>query len=141
MRGAYPFRYDHLIGQEFNELKAFFRKFHQRFEYRSPRRPFLGHNPSYPDLVFDSLFEGGNLDLAVRVTPTEYDLFMRVDSNTRGHLQWYNFTIRSHKKQALLLNICNFSKGKSLYERGMKPFIHSSRNPGHWHQPDFPITY
>lgn len=41
-----------------------------------------------PPLSFDSFFESGNLDLAVRIGEREYDLFMRADSNTRGHNQW-----------------------------------------------------
>jgi hypothetical protein len=44
-----------------------------------------------PDLVnekelrFDSNFESGNLDMVIRTKPWEYDLYMRVDTNTRGH--------------------------------------------------------
>jgi hypothetical protein len=53
---------------------------------------------------------------------------MRVDSNTRGHLQWYNFKVKNMKKGNIYtFNICNFSKGKSLYTRGMKPFIFSKK--------------
>ena len=33
-------------------------------------------------LEFDAVFESGNLDKVVMVSPTEYDLYMRVDSNT-----------------------------------------------------------
>ena len=36
-------------------------------------------------LSFDSTFESGNLDRVVMVTPKEYDLFMRLDTNSRGH--------------------------------------------------------
>lgn len=36
-------------------------------------------------LEFDAKFESGNLDKVVMVNPGEYDLFMRVDSNTKGH--------------------------------------------------------
>ncbi len=53
---------------------------------------------------------------------------MRVDSNTRGHLQWYNFKVKNMKKNhAYIFNICNFSKPKSLYSRGMKPFAYSKK--------------
>jgi hypothetical protein len=38
------------------------------------------------ELQFDSDFECGNLDKVVKVKPFEYDLYMRVDTNTRGHL-------------------------------------------------------
>lgn len=87
----------------------------------------MGNNPveeGQLDLNFDSLFESGNLDCAVKVAPFEYDLFIQVDTNTKGHLQWYNFKITKAQKGAKYrFNICNFQKSKSLYTRGMKPFI------------------
>ena len=36
-------------------------------------------------LCFDSMFEAGNLDVAIKVDVFEYDLYMRIDANTRGH--------------------------------------------------------
>lgn len=36
-------------------------------------------------LYFDSCFESGNLDRVVMVAPNEYDIYMRPDSNARGH--------------------------------------------------------
>ena len=58
------------------------------------------------------------------VAPQEYDLFIQVDTNTRGHLQWYNFKVsRAHKGTRYKFNICNFQKNKSLYTRGMKPYV------------------
>ena len=53
-------------------------------------RPFLGMNQKFQEehLIFDSRFESGNLDAVVKISDMEYDCFMRVDSNTRGHLQW-----------------------------------------------------
>lgn len=36
-------------------------------------------------LLFDSIFECGNLLQAEVVSPTEYQLYMQVDTNTRGH--------------------------------------------------------
>ena len=50
--------------------------------------PFTGMNPDITDpeeLVFDGRFESGNLDMAVKTKDNEYDLYMRVDANTRGH--------------------------------------------------------
>lgn len=75
-------------------------------------------------IVFNSMFESGNLDIVIRVSEAEYDLFMRVDSNTRGHTSWYNFTLNGVAKgERIRLNICNFSKSRSLYERGMRPYV------------------
>ena len=36
-------------------------------------------------LLIDTIFESGNLLRADRITPTEYRLYMQVDTNTRGH--------------------------------------------------------
>lgn len=45
-------------------------------------------NPKITDrdnvLIFDSNFESGNLDMVCKVSDYEYDLFMRVDTNTKG---------------------------------------------------------
>ena len=37
------------------------------------------------ELIFDSKFESGNLDMAIKLKDFEYDLYMRVDTNTKGH--------------------------------------------------------
>ena len=47
-------------------------------------------------LEFDSNFESGNLDTAIMIKPDEYDLYMRVDANTRGHLQWFYFSVKNN---------------------------------------------
>ena len=38
------------------------------------------------------------LFLLQKVGEYEYDLFMRVDSNTRGHLHWFNFKVKNFEK-------------------------------------------
>ena len=49
---------------------------------------------------------------------------MRVDSNTKGHCSWFYFKVWGLKKgERYTFNICNFTKGRSLYERGMKPYV------------------
>lgn len=51
--------------------------------------PFTGMNPKLEnketEFVFDSMFESGNLDMVIKPKPNTYDLYMRVDTNTRGH--------------------------------------------------------
>lgn len=60
---------------------------------------------------FDGHFESGNLDGVLMVNPYEFDIFMRVDTNTRGHFSWYYFKIQNLKDgQKIRLNICNFVK-------------------------------
>ena len=39
-----------------------------------------------------------------------------MDSNTKGHIQWFYFSVKNGtRKQKLKMNICNLSRGKSLY--------------------------
>ncbi len=53
---------------------------------------------------------------------------MRVDSNTRGHLQWFNFKVKNMQKDKdYVFNICNFQKKKILYTRGLKPYVFSTQ--------------
>jgi len=57
-------------------------------EYKEPERDFSGMCPSVDqeeELIFDSNFESGNLDMVLKPGQFEYDLFMRVDTNTPGH--------------------------------------------------------
>lgn len=74
------------------------------------------------DFYFDSNFESGNLDFVGKVSNNEYDLLMRLDSNSRSHQQWYYFSIdckdikrRSTKGETIKLNILNFTKPNTLY--------------------------
>ena len=50
-------------------------------------------NPDYVDkeLNFNSNFESGNLDKVTLVKENEYDLYMRHDTNSKGHNQWFYF--------------------------------------------------
>jgi hypothetical protein len=47
----------------------------------------------HKELIFDSNFESGNLDTVIKKKDLEYDLFMRVDTNTKGHHQWFYFSV------------------------------------------------
>lgn len=44
---------------------------------------------------FDSDFESGNLDMVVKTRPDCYDLWLRVDTNSRGHMQWFYFVVKN----------------------------------------------
>ncbi len=78
-------------------------------------------------LEFDSDFESGNLDLAATKSPNEYDLFMRTDSNTRGHHQWFFFSVRNKSPGTVRLNVLNFTKDDSLYNQGMRVAVFSEK--------------
>jgi hypothetical protein len=67
------------------------------------------------------------LDFAVRVKPNEYDCFMRSDSNTKGHCNWYFFSVKNHDRiGSIKINVCNMGKIKNLYNKGMKPYVRES---------------
>lgn len=51
-------------------MAAYFRKFHANFKTKSPVRLFKGMNPTIKagdEIIFDSHFESGNLDAAIKV--------------------------------------------------------------------------
>ena len=46
---------------------------------------------------------------------------MRVDSNTRGHHQWFYFKVSNQQRTGTIkFNVVNFTKHKSLYMQGMR---------------------
>jgi hypothetical protein len=62
----------------------------------------------------------------VKVSNSEYDLFLRIDSNTRGHTLWFYFSIENGPiTGSAIFNICNFGRPKALYDQGLKPYIYS----------------
>ena len=74
------------------------------------------------------MFESGNLDRVVMVSEKEYDLYMRPDTNTRSHHQWFYFrTIAGSNIGEVKFNVVNFTKSRSLYEYGMKVCVCSVR--------------
>jgi hypothetical protein len=75
-------------------------------KFKISKRPFLGLTPnikSDPFLrqinqgqkpyLFNSDFESGNLDMVVQTNSRDFSLYMRVDTNTRGHHQWFYFSV------------------------------------------------
>eukprot|EP00826_Nyctotherus_ovalis_P012454 TRINITY_DN13294_c0_g2_i1.p2 TRINITY_DN13294_c0_g2~~TRINITY_DN13294_c0_g2_i1.p2 ORF type:complete len:130 (+),score=21.63 TRINITY_DN13294_c0_g2_i1:297-686(+) len=94
-------------------------------------------------LVFDSYFEGGNLDVAVRGKRSEYDLYVRTDSNARGHHQWFYFSVQAKARGTVRFNIVNLTQRDSLYTQGMRIAI-CTKNPNvtsEWHRGAENITY
>ena len=72
-------------------------------------------------LVFESKFESGNLNLAIKMSDNEYNLMLQNDINTNGHTQWFFFRVSNTTKDLTVkFNILNLSKPDSLYNYGMK---------------------
>lgn len=72
-------------------------------------------------LEFDQNFECGNLDSAYLKTDYEYDLLMKVDTNTRGNTYWFYFKVSGFMVGMLYrFNIVNFTRNVELfYSKGM----------------------
>ena len=59
--------------------------------------------------------------MAVQAARDEFDMYMRVDSNTRGHHQWFYFKVQNQNKVGTVkFNFVNFTKRQSLYAQGMR---------------------
>ena len=93
----------------------------------SKRQPRVMKPLVNDDLEFNSDFEEGNLDLVLRQKNGEYDLFMRTDSNTRGHHQWFYFSVKNKRVGTYKFNIMNFTKCNSLYQQGMRVAVYSTK--------------
>ncbi|KAJ3125319.1 Cytosolic carboxypeptidase 1 [Nowakowskiella sp. JEL0407] len=79
-------------------------------------------------LIFDSRFESGNLQIASKVSETDYDLILESDINTEmgRHNQWFFFSIQ--RMQANLpyrFSFINMSKTNSQFNSGMQPVMFS----------------
>ena len=90
----------------------------------------MTHN-SEGSLVFDSFFECGNLDKVEMLSPTEYDVYIRPDSNTSTHMHWFYFSVTGFRTLAKVkLNVVNFSRSSSLFAAGMRPKLFSQAKSG-----------
>ena len=78
------------------------------------------------DTSFDSNFESGNLEYVVSEDLATFELYLRPDSNTHGHFQWFYFTVHSRTVQTITLVIKNFIKAKMMYRNGLRPYYRSN---------------
>ncbi len=70
MNHEYRFKHEAIISNNFTHMAAYFRKFHANFKSKNGIRLFKGMNPTIKtgdELLFDSNFESGNLDAAIKV--------------------------------------------------------------------------
>jgi hypothetical protein len=81
-----------------------------------------------PPLHFESRFESGNLHRVVLVTPSQYDLVLSTDVNSRGYTQWFFFQVRGMLPGVRYqFNMLNLEKHHSTFNTGMKPVMHSAK--------------
>ncbi|GAX77932.1 hypothetical protein CEUSTIGMA_g5374.t1 [Chlamydomonas eustigma] len=120
-----------------------------RFHYYPDLPPwYMPTSCSDNTLVFESRFESGNLRRVVQVYPNEYDLILRPDVNTRGHTQWFYFSIMNGRKgERYKFNLINLMKDDSLYDGdgGMLPLVHSQKelesSGTGWHRAGEKVAY
>ncbi|XP_074741295.1 cytosolic carboxypeptidase 2 isoform X2 [Strix uralensis] len=85
--------------------------------------------PQDTTLLFESRFESGNLQKAVKVGPYEYVLTLRPDLYTAKHTQWFYFRVQNTRREPLYrFTIANLAKPKSLYGEGMRPLLYSQQD-------------
>jgi hypothetical protein len=63
-------------------------------------------------IEFSGDFESGNLDFALKVSSDEFNIFLRIDTNTRGHQSWFYFKVSNtyNETKKVRLNICNVKR-------------------------------
>ena len=87
--------------------------------YYETLRPYYKLRPpieSDQTLIFESRFESGNLRKAVKISDSEYDLYMKNDYGTNGFTQWYFFRVQNTRKDKIYrFNLVNFMKPDSNY--------------------------
>ncbi|NXD87933.1 CBPC2 carboxypeptidase, partial [Halcyon senegalensis] len=85
--------------------------------------------PQDTTLLFESRFESGNLQKAVKVGPYEYVLTLRPDLYTAKHTQWFYFRVQNTRRAPVYrFTIANLAKPKSLFSQGLRPLLYSQRD-------------
>jgi hypothetical protein len=72
------------------------------------------------------MFESGNLDLAIQVQSTEFNLYLKPDTNTKGYCNWFFFKVKRSTagrlpRRKYQFNIMNMYKKKILFRQEAKP--------------------
>jgi Cytosolic carboxypeptidase N-terminal domain len=68
-----------------------------KFSWESNKavEPYYKPKSNDDTLQFESRFESGNLDMAIKVDSNCYKLVMQSDSNTKGNCQWFYFRVQN----------------------------------------------
>lgn len=96
-------------------------------------------------LQFDSKFESGNLNKAIKVSEFSYKLVINSDINTYGQNHWYYFSAYNPRKTQINFEILNMLKFDDLYKSGLKPAVYSKKHFEKtgvgWHRDCINIVY
>jgi len=80
-----------------------------------------------PTLQFESRFECGNLQRAIKTGDTTYDLLLSADLNSKNHVQWFYFRVQNMRVDVKYrFRIINNEKPHSAFSNGMRPVMHSA---------------
>jgi cytosolic carboxypeptidase protein 2/3 len=83
-------------------------------------------------LVFDALFEGGNLQYADRVlcpdkSTHEYELYVHPDLQNSAYRQWFYFDVRNAQRGVTYhFSLVNLAKSGALFGAGLQPCVYSA---------------
>ena len=115
---------------------------------RYNKMPKSFYSPSQGDqtLIFESRFESGNLETVFKLSPTEYNLVLQNDINTKGNTQWFFFNVKNTTKSLKVkFNIINLCKSDSLYNQGMQVLVYSESAEANeqkgWFRNPEPVAY
>ncbi len=96
------------------------------------------------DIVFDSLFEEGNLRMAINLenkNVNEYDVFMRKDYNNEKNYSWFYFSIKCKKEGNYKFNILNFVKKKIPFDNNTNVKVLSYNKNDKWLRNTYNVFY
>mmetsp|Transcript_5071 Transcript_5071/g.7656 ORF Transcript_5071/g.7656 Transcript_5071/m.7656 type:complete len:216 (+) Transcript_5071:1461-2108(+) len=95
-------------------------------EYDTALPPFINQKNI---LVFDQNFESGNIDSVYIHNCEEYNMLMKVDSNTKGNTYWFCFRVQNFRVGVrYTFNIFNFTRSiEKFYRDGMNVVIKSTK--------------
>lgn len=84
--------------------------------------------PWKESLVFDSNYEGANLEYVTSEDLRHYDLYIKADTNTKQHFQWFCFKVKNQNLKKATLTIKNLAKANMLYKQGLRPYCRSTQS-------------
>ena len=56
-----------------------------------------------------------------------YELYIKADTNTKQHFQWFCFRVRNGDARKATLTIKNFLKSNMLNKQGLRPYCKSAK--------------
>ncbi|CAI2382700.1 unnamed protein product [Moneuplotes crassus] len=97
--------------------------------YRNLLPYYAKENEADNTLIFESRFESGNLQTAIKKSSYEYELLLKTDYNTTNYTQWFYFKVTNMKRCVpYTFKIVNMVKPSSLYSQGMKVLSYSVKS-------------